>query len=556
LIENGQDISNIKGSSTGRKSRHSSISANIAPEIKITDRASNDPQLSIQDPMETFANHNSQSNYFEQSNLAQKFNMSPLPLGSPVVDTPAFQCQTITYEEFLSLIYSWYQKHRPPFLPPDSPKPPAPDLQTKLIETIKEYQKLRNEKISNGEDTSVIDNLIITLREQLKSLQKPYLNKIKKEKSFEELCKIGLHEIFSYYAKQQSMLGKTPTFDDILKNLETLTLGKFLRFCRDFEFMDAHSLPDKKVLTKEQVQKIFLKNSVLQKEMTETHFLNAIREISALYYDEEYDKINETDSKAMPKGEKLTKFYEYIGCSDANIYSKKLKGFLVPFGSGPNTRLPENDIAKKYKPKPRRSPDSRIASTTIRTIEKPEKTFREPNIFLTQTATHRAPSDAIVSLTTKATSQNVSYAKRNVAMKARNPFTWQGLGEMTAEQLKDEENFDINELIAEEDGSEDEYLDKRYPLAASQAYLKSPETTVKNPNINLSNKNSADKKRMNKSASTNQISEKTLRRGDELLEAAKKEEDEHMKRILKIADAQLQKAQNYAAKIKTSKFIV
>lgn len=431
---------------------------------------------------------------------------------------------------------------------PDASKPQAPDLHTKLVETIKDYQKLRSQKLSNGEDTSIIDNLIITLKSQIKSLQNNYV-KLKREKPFEERCEMGLHDIFLYYAKQQSMLGKTPTFEIIQKNLETLTLGKFLRFCRDFEIMESRSLPDKKVLTRDTCQKIFIKNAILQKEMEEPQFLKAIKDISDVFFDKEFDKINKTDISKLPSEQKIHKIFELLGCHDSNFYSKKLKGFLVPFGSSPNNRIPDDDLSKKYKPKARRSPDSIYSSNTVRKIDRPEKRFKD-NIFLTQKY-HRAPSDAIVALSPNKLNiqSSFTYSKKAAVIKSRNPFTWQGLGEMTADQLKDEENFDINELIVEEDCSEDEYVDKKYPLTGTQsmANLKSPKISAKFSKKGFFSNKGSNNKKMNKSEN---ISEKTLRRGNELLEAAKIEEDEHMKRILKIADAQLQKAQNYAAKLK------
>ena len=44
-----------------------------------------------------------------------------------------------------------------------------------------------------------------------------------------------LKEIFDFYARQKRMLGKTPTFDDINKNLNSLSMGEFLKFCSDFK---------------------------------------------------------------------------------------------------------------------------------------------------------------------------------------------------------------------------------------------------------------------------------------------------------------------------------
>jgi hypothetical protein len=43
-----------------------------------------------------------------------------------------------------------------------------------------------------------------------------------------------LKEIFDFYGKQQSLLGKSPTFEQIGTNLQQISLGEFLKFCTEF----------------------------------------------------------------------------------------------------------------------------------------------------------------------------------------------------------------------------------------------------------------------------------------------------------------------------------
>ncbi len=46
----------------------------------------------------------------------------------------------------------------------------------------------------------------------------------------------GLKEIFYFYAKQQFFIGKKPTFQQIESTVNTMYLGSFMRFCKDFQF--------------------------------------------------------------------------------------------------------------------------------------------------------------------------------------------------------------------------------------------------------------------------------------------------------------------------------
>ena len=54
----------------------------------------------------------------------------------------------------------------------------------------------------------------------------------------EELRQNTLREIFSYYCKQHSFLGRSPTFGALLTKEELLSLSEFMQFCRDFKIFD------------------------------------------------------------------------------------------------------------------------------------------------------------------------------------------------------------------------------------------------------------------------------------------------------------------------------
>jgi hypothetical protein len=79
----------------------------------------------------------------------------------------------------------------------------------------------------------------------------------------------NLGKVFKFYSTQQSLLGKSPTFDSIDKNLNTLTKGKLLKFCLDF------SIP----LKNEEILDLFNQVSGYAKEMNFKQFLMFLEKI-------------------------------------------------------------------------------------------------------------------------------------------------------------------------------------------------------------------------------------------------------------------------------------
>lgn len=151
-----------------------------------------------------------------------------------------------------------------------------------------------------------------------------------------------------------------------------------------------------------------------------------------------------------------------------------------------------------------------------------------------------------------------SYTKIKNLKQHRNPFTWQGLGEMNPEQLKDaEDDFDIKNLIVDDESEEDEYLNKQYPLAnipepfvaASKPEPVKYEATPKNSyKTSLTNsRNFSPANAVLKGNNT--ISRQALERAQELNESQKKTQDDQLKRIMKIADAQIAKAKKMTDKL-------
>ena len=439
-------------------------------------------------------------------------------------------------DNFLDLVYEWY----------DSQKPTKKhyDLKEKLQQTIQEYQILLNQKIQAGEDPRPIQELLKALEKQSRKQSQHTKTKPKKEKPFQEKCEMGLHEIFLFYAKQQSLLGKTPTFETIEKNLKSWNLAKFMKFCKDFSLTETHKTPHKKLLSRNSAEKAFKKNSFAQKEMHEEHFKKALEYIAQLFFDEEYDKINSANTAKLPPKEKFLKLCEHLECYEPSVYNKKMKGFIPAFASRGNTqRIPENDLSYKFKPKAvRKHFQPKFANKLSEKPQKtPEKSAKPDKPAKASKPAQHTPADAVS--VDKNPTQLSSYSKQSGGL------TWKGLGDMSPKQLSEE--FDINNLIAEGDESEDDYLLSQYPLEKSSSQPKVEKASLKSektpplpkkqpilPPKSLGQLNYSSNMKRN-------LSEATLQRSQQLDLAAKKEQLNAMDRVNKIADSGLKRASKY-----------
>lgn len=127
--------------------------------------------------------------------------------------------------------------------------------------------------------------------------------------------KKNLLKVFKFYSTQQSLLGKSPTFASIEQNLNTLSKGKFLKFCLDFSIG----------LEQPQVVEIFNKVSGFNKEMNFLQFLNAL------------EKIRGKEDEEV--------FYSKLGAYSLNTCMTKCKPFSKKNGSS----LPELPPLIQYK---------------------------------------------------------------------------------------------------------------------------------------------------------------------------------------------------------------
>lgn len=350
---------------------------------------------------------------------------------------------------------------------------PAEDpLTAKLKESIAEFERMKSEKEAAGEDIAMLDTVLKTLKQQLNKVIKDsgVDAKARKLQQFQERCAKTIKELFRFYSNQLRMLGKTPSFDSIQKNSSTWNISKFVCFCRDFGLLlDKQRKVGVKTLELATVKNIFIKNAVLQKEMDEGQFEQSLDQLAVAYYDKEYDNFTGAQVSDKPLPEKREILYRFLMFDQTQECLRKAKGFGVPFSSNTDNRMPENDLMKKYKYKPNPRQKASLEEWRMQRSQAP-KDFSAPREY---TPPKRAPSDAIVSYSSQPAGENHTQSK--YASKARNPYTWKTLGELNPEEvLGKEEDFDFNNLIAEDSSDDDEILKKQYPLIASQPVVVEP----------------------------------------------------------------------------------
>ena len=197
-------------------------------------------------------------------------------------------------------------------------------LRTKLKLTLWEFINLR--KIAETEqDLQFLQEMIKKLLFQLKKMlgtQNPLTNP--KEATVKP--NDALTEVFNFYIKQQKVAAKTSTFDTLDNQFKTLTLPKFLFFCKDFKLLKQGKNPKKVAEQIQALQEIFTKNADFSKQMTKTHFLACLSDLSALFLTEEYDSQHSTQYFSLPPEEKLKKFLEIVGLTGKQDLKSKLIG--------------------------------------------------------------------------------------------------------------------------------------------------------------------------------------------------------------------------------------
>ena len=157
------------------------------------------------------------------------------------------------------------------------------------LKTPKKILSLKSDNIkinSNNnisiDKTSKVNKSIVNSNNSSKINFKLHRKKLTKE----DIRKNALKEIFSYYSKQHSFLGRTPTFDDLLAREELMNLSEFLKFCDEFKIISL-----KKRTKNYEMKKIFISNIKDASLMTFDEFLKCLNIIASLIHREKKEKL-------------------------------------------------------------------------------------------------------------------------------------------------------------------------------------------------------------------------------------------------------------------------
>ncbi|CAG9335554.1 unnamed protein product [Blepharisma stoltei] len=384
--------------------------------------------------------------------------------GKPMLNAESERIPTLLREDMdiEKILITWFKKCKPAIL-----QILPQDIKLKLISTINDYENVREEILKSGGDISSVDEIISRFK---KHLNMPIEDKarIELKGNFEEKCNIGLHDIYMFYCKQFGPNGGTsPTFELIEKNNETMSLGKFFRFLREFDLMDTNKRTDRKILQRKLVQKLFLKFTNFKYEINESQFLKFLELLSEFYFDVEYDSINGTSYRSLTPYEKKLLLYKDIGCYDIAIYSKKCKGVIHHFGVSP-TRIPDNDLSKNYKFNPEKYEAQKLQ---VQEWKKSREVSLESEPKKAKSLTNSRSGPLTQSKTSKTYSieslPEPSYSSTHQGVKSS--FTFQNLNEIVPEMIPGiQEELDLKNLISDKNSDDDEYLQKNYPLGETR----------------------------------------------------------------------------------------
>ncbi|OMJ69745.1 hypothetical protein SteCoe_32449 [Stentor coeruleus] len=240
----------------------------------------------------------------------------------------------INFTEFAELMNLWGEKYSK-----EQAKVPG-----EVIKTIKEYQELETEYLDFSELKSILSVLTTSLS---KCLAKHSENH-KEQVNLKEKYKKNLEDIFQFYARVQRIQGNDDTFDAMEANNTNLTIGKFLKFCADFNIL-LNKGDEKRALSKEILTSIFKKTANNTRLMSEQQFIEVIDKVSEIFYSPDLDKQFSTTYAYLPLSEKRELLYKHLGIHDFNIYHHKKKAFGIAFSPEKYSRVPLNDSSHQYK---------------------------------------------------------------------------------------------------------------------------------------------------------------------------------------------------------------
>lgn len=196
-------------------------------------------------------------------------------------------------------------------------------MENQIQSSINSFEAVKVKQQEIGEDVSSTNNVINTLKETLGELSKKSgVSKSQVSKRVTDLGadnrENGLKEIFYFYTRTQMMLGKKPTFDDIINELNTMNLVEFMKFAKDFQ------IP----LSVIKLRDLYKKNAHLSREMRIEHFIKFMPKIAKAINEE---KIGEIKKKIAEDTKNLNSIIKEVEKTrrEANKKKEELKTELV-----------------------------------------------------------------------------------------------------------------------------------------------------------------------------------------------------------------------------------
>ena len=220
-----------------------------------------------------------------------------------------------------------------------------------IKKTIAEYEALIKEK--QGEDVTEILHFKALLVDQLHKAELELAKSQKLGKSKEDKA---LYEIFSFYCKQQLLIGNKPTFEQLENVSKNMNLAEFMKLCKDF----AIALPPLRV------REIFKKTARFSKYLDWELFLTLLEKIAfevVEYKIAELEKqlkkeqnpisSNEIEELKSQSAEKrLEELYKFMEISKPAKYKKKMSAMILPFNiREKDSRIPLDGLNKLPKHK-------------------------------------------------------------------------------------------------------------------------------------------------------------------------------------------------------------
>ena len=294
-------------------------------------------------------------------------------------------------------------------------------LTEKLKNAIEEIKRLSSDLEKQHISTSVLNQAIKKLEDQT-SKARNNANDLKSNGSYQK----GVKELFIFYAKQQRLVKHGSAFEDYYQDNTHLSVGEFLKFCRDF------GVYSKERLNKKELIEIFKVNCSWKKEMDENEFRRALQHLANKLYN-------------AGNSESLYKLYEFIHADNQDYIKKTAKGFSPAFSAEKlDFRAP---LMKIKLPSDKNLP--RVTQIQVKRYQSSKNfSHKKPGAIL--------PCDAIVA-DIKKNSYSSNLAKKLNPMS----FTWQTLSSLPSDNFQ--YNALLKDLIVSGD-SDDEILSKHYGI--------------------------------------------------------------------------------------------